>query len=382
MKIAIIIVAAGRGARVGGDLPKQYRKLGQKSVISVCLSKFEAFDDLIIVINPSDRTFFDEATKDRARTYRIIAGGQTRTESVRAGLTALAASPPDYVLIHDGARPCISNTVINDVIAGLSKAKAAVPALPIVDAVKTLDAQGVDRDKLRRVQTPQGFHFTDIFAAYEALPAGESFVDDIEMARRAGLSIIFTKGDPDNIKVTYAKDFELAEHILGMDKKDMISVTGQGFDVHRLIEAPHMWLCGVKIEGTLGLLGHSDADVGLHSLTDAILGALALGDIGDHFPPSDERWSGASSDLFLKHALSLAAERGAKLVHIDITLICERPKVKPHREAMRARLSELTGLPLSHISVKATTTEGLGFTGRAEGVACQACASLRVPVEP
>jgi len=260
---------------------------------------------------------------------RAVTGGATRTASVGAGLTALADDPPDLVLIHDGARPFVTGDVIDSVIHALEQAPAAVPALPIADALKSLDGTTIDREQLRRVQTPQGFHFDKIWTAFQSLDDDASFADDIEIAQMAGLKIAFTQGDP--------------------------------------------------IECGFTLLGHSDADAGLHALTDAILGAIALGDIGDHFPPSDTKWKGASSDKFLEFAIEKVKQRGGQLQHVDITLICEKPKIKPHREAMRQRIAELCDLPLTRVSVKATTTEKLGFTGRGEGLAAQAAATVKLP---
>ena len=307
---------------------------------------------------------------------RTVTGGAARTASVKAGLAALADNPPDYVLIHDGARPFVSREVIAGVIEALANAPAAVPSLPIADALKSLTGESVDREQLRRVQTPQGFHFSEIWKAFSALPNDASFADDIEVAQAAGLNIAFTKGDPNNFKVTYPEDFAKAEAML---KTETYIATGSGFDVHRFTDGDVLWLCGVPIECGYTLLGHSDADVGLHALVDAILGALAEGDIGDHFPPSDPQWKGASSDKFLLYAIEKITERGGTFQHVDITLICEKPKIKPHREIMRARIAELCRLPLSRVSIKATTTEKLGFTGRGEGLAAQATATIKLP---
>jgi len=307
---------------------------------------------------------------------RIVTGGATRTASVKAGLTALAENPPDMVLIHDGARPFVTTDVIGGVIDGLAGTPAAVPALPIPDALKSLGGTSVDREQLRRVQTPQGFHFDKIWNAFQALDDDANFADDIEVAQAAGLKIAFTQGDANNFKVTYPEDFAKAEAML---TPDTYIATGTGFDVHRFTEGDILWLCGVPIECGFTLLGHSDADAGLHALTDAILGAIAHGDIGDHFPPSDPKWKGASSDKFLLYAIEKVQERGGLLQHVDVTLICEKPKIKPHREAMREQIAELCGLPLTRVSVKATTTEKLGFTGRGEGLAAQACATVKLP---
>jgi len=367
-KIAVLIVAAGRGRRAGEGVPKQYRKIGGEMVLSKTINCFEGFAPIVVAINADDQELFDKAANGLAAS---IIGGTSRTASVKAGLEALASHKPGLVLIHDGARPFLSAQVIENVIAALAIHQAAVPALPIVDAVKTLDGDAVNRDELRRVQTPQGFHFEEIFAAYQGLPSDAAFADDIEVARAAGLSVGFCAGDEDNIKLTYEQDFKRME--------TMISVTGSGYDVHQICTGKSLFLCGVEIDAGFSLKGHSDADVGLHALTDAILGAICAGDIGDHFPPSDSKWKGASSDQFLKFAADLVSDKGGIIDHVDVTLICERPKVKPHRKAMRQVIAGILGLPLARVSVKATTTEGLGFTGREEGIAAQASASIRLP---
>lgn len=375
--IAQILVAAGKGARIGGDIPKQYRKIGGKAVLRRTLEAVRAvprISEIIIVVTESD-PYISKLIADM-KNIRVVTGGATRTASVKAGLAALSKTPPDLVLIHDGARPFVSPLVINSVIDALSKAPAAVPALPIPDALKSLDGSTIDREQLRRVQTPQGFHFDKIWPAFELLDDNATFADDIEVAKIAGLDIAFTAGDINNFKVTYPEDFAKAEAML---TTDTYIATGTGFDVHRFTDGDTMWLCGVPIDCGFTLLGHSDADVGLHALTDAIMGALAFGDIGDHFPPSDPKWKGASSDKFLLFAIEKIKERGGELQHVDVTLICEKPKIKPHREAMRARVAELCGLPLTRVSVKATTTEKLGFTGRGEGMAAQASATIKLP---
>lgn len=375
--IAQILVAAGKGARIGGDIPKQYRKIGGKAVLRRTLEAVRAvprIGEIIIVVTESD-PYISKLIADM-KNIRVVTGGATRTASVKAGLAALSKNPPDLVLIHDGARPFVSTLVINSVIDALSETPAAVPALPIPDALKFLDGSTIDREQLRRVQTPQGFHFDKIWPAFELLDDNATFADDIEVAKIAGLDIAFTAGDINNFKVTYPEDFAKAEAML---TTDTYIATGTGFDVHRFTDGDTMWLCGVPIDCGFTLLGHSDADVGLHALTDAILGALAFGDIGDHFPPSDPKWKGASSDKFLLFAIEKIKERGGELQHVDVTLICEKPKIKPHRETMRARVAELCGLPLNRVSVKATTTEKLGFTGRGEGMAAQASATIKLP---
>ena len=376
-RIAQILVAAGKGARIGGEVPKQYRLIGGKMVLrrTIEATHFQpCISETVVVVAQTD-PYIENQIAD-LDNIRAVTGGATRTASVGAGLTALADDPPDLVLIHDGARPFVTGDVIDSVIHALEQAPAAVPALPIADALKSLDGTTIDREQLRRVQTPQGFHFDKIWTAFQSLDDDASFADDIEIAQMAGLKIAFTQGDVNNFKVTYPQDFAKAEAML---TTETYTATGTGFDVHRFTEGDVMWLCGVPIECGFTLLGHSDADAGLHALTDAILGAIALGDIGDHFPPSDTKWKGASSDKFLEFAIEKVKQRGGQLQHVDITLICEKPKIKPHREAMRQRIAELCDLPLTRVSVKATTTEKLGFTGRGEGLAAQAAATVKLP---
>lgn len=370
--IALILVAAGQGLRAGGEIPKQYRSLAGSPLLAHTLqsaAECAIFNRTILVIAEGD---------DRARALapnaKLVIGGATRTASVRAGLAALKDNPPDMVMIHDAARPFLDRDLIDPLIEALKTHDGAVPALPIVDALKTDDFDPVDRNTLHRVQTPQAFHFEKIWRAFESLPKDASAHDDIAIAREAGLSLAFTPGSERNFKVTFPEDFAKAKAMLSQ----MITVSGTGFDAHRLETSDKpLMLCGIEIESPLALVGHSDADVGLHAITDAILGAIAQGDIGDHFPPSDPQWKGSSSDQFLAHAVKLAKEAGASLVHIDLTLICERPKVKPYRAAMREQIAAITDLEAKHISVKATTTEGLGFTGRQEGIAAQAIATVK-----
>jgi len=376
-RIAQILVAAGKGARIGGDIPKQYRLIGGKPVlrrtIEATLAEPRITETIIVVADGDPQIAGLIADFENIRT---VSGGATRTASVKAGLTALQDNPPDLVLIHDGARPFVTPAIISGVIDALDTHQATVPALPIADALKSVGGASVNREQFRRVQTPQGFHYDKIWNAFSAIPDDANFADDIEVAHAAGLDIAFTQGEPNNFKVTYASDFAKAEAMLTTDS---YIATGSGFDVHRFTDGDILWLCGVPIECGFTLLGHSDADAGLHALTDAILGALAHGDIGDHFPPSDPQWKGASSDKFLIYAIEKIAERGGSLQHVDVTLICEKPKIKPHREAMRAKIAELCALPLMRVSVKATTTEKLGFTGRSEGLAAQASATIKLP---
>lgn len=372
---ALILVAAGRGERAGGDIPKQYRMLAGKPLLAHTLqnaANTHLFDRTILVVADDDTQ-----AASLLGTAEVVIGGNSRTASVRAGLDALADNPPRIVMIHDGARPFLDNTLVQPLLNALGTHDGAVPALPIVDALKSDTFTSVDRDQLHRVQTPQAFNYAKIKAAFDALHPDVSAHDDIAIAKDAGLSLAFTVGSERNFKVTWPEDFANAEAMLATPT---ITVTGSGFDVHKLSESDEpLWLCGIEVESRYTLVGHSDADVGLHAITDAILGAVAQGDIGDHFPPSDPQWKGASSDRFLEHALKLATKSGATLRHVDLTLICERPKVNPYREAMRARVAEITGLPLARVSIKATTTETLGFTGRKEGIAAQALATVEIP---
>lgn len=378
-KIAQILVAAGVGARALGDIPKQYRKITGRTLIERTLSSMlesGVIDDTVVVIADGD-DIAAEVLSGSPVSFTI--GGATRTASVKAGLDALTHSAPDYVLIHDAARPFAAPALVTRLIDALSSVQAAVPVLPLIDAVKRFDGgigDDVDRAGLRGVQTPQAFHYADIKAAFDALDPQDSFADDIAVARGAGLSIGAVDGDAANYKLTYPSDFDRAEReLMSMH----YTAVGNGFDVHRYAKGDVLWLCGVPIECGYSLLGHSDADAGLHALTDAILGAMSFGDIGDHFPPSDPKWKGASSDKFLRFAQEEVIKRGGTIDHVDVTIICEKPKIKPHREAMRARIGDILNLPLTRVSVKATTTEALGFTGRGEGLAAQATAVLSLP---
>ncbi|PHR56786.1 MAG: bifunctional 2-C-methyl-D-erythritol 4-phosphate cytidylyltransferase/2-C-methyl-D-erythritol 2,4-cyclodiphosphate synthase [Robiginitomaculum sp.] len=379
-KIAILIVAAGRGNRARSknhtdNTPKQYLKVNGETVLTKTLKCFRDFSNIIVVFHSDDEAHLQKAISGIGNHIRTVHGGATRTASVKAGLKDLASqssNAPDYVLIHDAARPFLKQDTIAHVISALTTHQASVPVLPIVDALKTIDGQAVDRDKIVRVQTPQGFRFQDIFDAYSNIRDTDSFADDIALAKHNGYSIKMCQGDEANIKLTYENDF--------MQNTTLISVSGTGFDVHQICEGRSLWMCGVEIEAGFSLKGHSDADVGLHALTDALLGAIAEGDIGDHFPPSDPKWKGARSDQFLKHAANLVSEKNGIIDHIDVTVICEQPKIKPHRDAMRATIAKILSLPLGRVSVKATTTEKLGFTGRGEGIAATAIANVRIPL--
>lgn len=383
-KIAQILVAAGKGARAGGDIPKQFRVLSGKTVLERTVAATvgtELIDHTVVVIARGD-TQSAQILSSYDLTFTL--GGATRTDSVKAGLKALTAIAPDYVLIHDAARPFVGKALFERLINALSAHDAAVPVLKLVDAIKSFDGTvggDIDREALRAVQTPQAFNYVKIRAAFDALSDDASFADDIAVARDAGMSIASLDGERSNIKLTYAEDFTRAEHALMNNTLPRYFATGTGFDVHRFTDGDVMWLCGVPIECGFTLLGHSDADVGLHALTDAILGAICEGDIGDHFPPSDPKWKGARSDKFLEFAAERVSVRGGRIEHVDVTLICEKPKIKPHRDAMRERVSDILGLALTRVSVKATTTEKLGFTGRGEGIAAQASATISLPSE-
>ncbi|MHB8283616.1 MAG: bifunctional 2-C-methyl-D-erythritol 4-phosphate cytidylyltransferase/2-C-methyl-D-erythritol 2,4-cyclodiphosphate synthase [Caulobacteraceae bacterium] len=381
MKFVGIIVAAGKGLRAGGELPKQWRPLLGKPVVRWSAEALQASGAaaLIIVIAPGDRDRV-EAILGNMSNLTIVEGGAERVDSVRAGLEAARAFDPQAVLIHDAARPFLNQGHVDALLAALIGHDGALPALPVSDTLKA--AQGVevlrtvDRAGLWRAQTPQAFRFDALMAAYAAWPADETPTDDCSVMERAGGRVAITPGDPLLMKLTYAEDFIMAEQLGGAAR---ITRVGQGVDSHRFGEGDHVWLCGVKIPHTHCLIGHSDADAGLHALTDAILGAIGEGDIGDHFPPTDPKWKGAASDAFLIHVLDLVKAKGGLLINVDVTLICESPKVKPHRLAMRERLAELTGLPLDRISVKATTMEEMGFTGRREGLASQAIVAIETP---
>ena len=373
---AALIVAAGRSVRAGGELPKQYRALGGKPLLrwsAEAFARHPAIGPIHVVV----------AEGEEARAAAILeglpvsvgTGGESRQASVKRGLSQLSVHAPRHVLIHDAARPLLSARLIDRVLDGLGEAPGACPALPVVDSLRRGAAMiegEVPRDGLWRVQTPQGFDYTLISAAHDAAAMGAT--DDAEVLRAAGHNVRIVEGDERAMKVTLPQDFETAARLL-----DWATMTGSGYDVHRFGAGDHVWLCGVPVAHGQGLVGHSDADVGLHALTDAILGALGDGDIGTHFPPSDPQWRGASSDRFLEHAAKLVSAAGGRILHCDVTLICEAPKIGPHRPAMLGRLAEILKDHSPRLSVKATTTEGLGFTGRREGIAAQALATIRLP---
>jgi 2-C-methyl-D-erythritol 4-phosphate cytidylyltransferase/2-C-methyl-D-erythritol 2,4-cyclodiphosphate synthase len=372
MTVAVIIVAAGRGTRAGAGEPKQWRMLDGKSALARSLAAFAGFERVVLVLHPDDMA---RGVAEFGGQVTLVEGGESRSESVRNALELLDGTGISRVLIHDGARPLVPAAVIARVLAALEVSAAAAPALAVTDALWRGEAGAVvgtlPRDGLYRAQTPQGFHFDAILAAHRGYPEGGA--DDVELARRAGLSVAIVAGDEDNLKLTYAEDFTRAERILGA-KMDVR--TGNGYDVHAFCEGDHVWLCGVKLPHGRGLLGHSDADVGMHALTDALYGALAMGDIGRNFPPSDPQWKGAASRIFLAQAAQLVRARGFRLASADVTLVCERPKIGPHALEMARVLAEIIGVEAGRISVKATTSEGLGFTGREEGIAALATATL------
>ncbi len=376
--IGVVIVAAGRGARMGGEKPKQYQPLMGHTVLSHTLRAFlthPRVEHICVVIHPDDQGLFDSVPETLAANVSHTFGGATRDVSVLAGLTALPDSLA-YVLIHDAARPLVGHQTITDVSDALETHDGAAPALAVTDALWQGDGNAVlslqPRDGLFRAQTPQGFHLTALLAAHHAHPGNAS--DDVEVGLAAGLNIAIVPGDETNLKLTNPDDFARATRIL---KETIMDIrTGNGFDVHRFGPGDHVMLCGVQIPHTRGLQGHSDADVGMHAATDAIYGALGMGDIGQHFPPSDPQWKGAASHIFLTHAADLARENGFTLTHIDITLICEHPKIGPHAADMKGMMAGYLNIDPSRISVKATTSERLGFTGREEGIAAIATATL------
>ncbi len=376
--IAVLIVAAGSGARLGG-VPKQYRTLGGKTVLARSVAAFASRQDIthiqIVIGEGQDALYAASGVGDGLPPP--VTGGASRQVSVRRGLEALAPSAPDIVLIHDAARPLVPQQVIEGVIAALGSAAAATPALAVVDSLRrgvTHVDEELSRENIHAVQTPQGFHFDKILAAHRA--AQGTHTDEASIARSFGLAVALTPGHVDNFKITVDADLQRAERIVMAAHTPR---TGTGFDVHRFGAGDHIWLCGVKIPHDKGVIAHSDGDVALHALTDALLGTISAGDIGLHFPPSDDRWKNAASRDFLAHAADLVRGQGGIIQHLDITLICERPKITPHREAMRAAIADILQINISRVSVKATTTEGLGVTGRGEGIAAQALATVLLP---
>ena len=375
-KTVALVVAAGSGSRAGGALPKQYRPIAGRPLLSHTLDALEhpGIDEICVVIGEGQEPFYQRAVGDRLAMAPVL-GGETRQQSVRNGLEALARTGASNVLVHDAARPFIPAAVVDRLLDALTRTAAAVPVLPVVDTLaKSQEQLGpiVSREDLVRVQTPQAFHFEKLLKAH-AMWTGPDATDDAQVARAAGVAVEMVAGDEALEKLTYEEDFRRAELKLARPQE---SRTGFGFDVHAFADGESLWLGGLLIPHPRGLKGHSDADVVLHALTDALLGALGAGDIGDHFPPSDPKWRGAASSLFVEHARFLAESAGARIVHVDVTIICEAPRIGPHREAMRSHIADLLRLPISSVSIKATTTEGLGFAGRGEGIAAQAVASI------
>jgi 2-C-methyl-D-erythritol 4-phosphate cytidylyltransferase/2-C-methyl-D-erythritol 2,4-cyclodiphosphate synthase len=383
---AAILVAAGRGLRAGAGGPKQYRVIGGQTVIYRAMQAFCDHPQVFAVqpvVNLDDSAMFNEAARG-LRHESPVAGGATRQASVHAGLEALAARKPDIVLIHDAARPFVTSAVISRAIEAAGRTGAAVPTVAVTDTIKQVGATGnveatPDRATLRIAQTPQAFRFDVILEAHRrAAREGRSdFTDDAALAEWAGLTVATFEGDAANMKLTTPEDFVREEARLGAMLGDIR--TGTGYDVHAFGDGDHVMICGVRVPHSRGFLAHSDGDVGLHALVDAILGALADGDIGSHFPPSDAKWKGASSDRFLKYAIDRVTARGGRVANLEVTLICERPKIGPLRDTMRARIAEISGIDISRIAVKATTSERLGFTGREEGIAATASATIRLP---
>ena len=373
-----LVVAAGRGTRLGGERPKQYRALGGQTLLRHSVERLVGHprvDHVRVVYHPADQALYDDAVAG-LDLLPPVPGGAARQDSARLGLESLESLAPTRVLIHDAARPLIDHALIDRMIDALADQPGAIPVLPVADTVKRgrngVVHETLDRATLWRAQTPQAFRFADILAAHDAA-ARRELTDDAAVAEAAGLAVALVAGAEENFKVTTEADLQRARQLL-VPASDIR--VGNGFDVHRFGPGDKIMLCGIAVSHTHGLIGHSDADVGLHALTDAILGAIGAGDIGQHFSPNDPRWKGADSAQFLAHAASLVRARGGRILSGDITIICERPKVGPHREKMVARVAAILGLDPSRISVKATTTEGLGFTGRAEGIAAQATASV------
>jgi 2-C-methyl-D-erythritol 4-phosphate cytidylyltransferase / 2-C-methyl-D-erythritol 2,4-cyclodiphosphate synthase len=385
--VAAVVVAAGRGERAGASIPKQYRPVGGEPMIRATLRAFlghPRIDFVQPVINPNDRGTYKRAIGGLKNLLPPVAGGATRQASVLAGLEALASHGPGLVLIHDAARPFVSAALIDRAIGAGRSSGAAVPGIALADTVKSIDDSGavtetLDRSTLRIVQTPQAFAFNLILEAHRRAAAArrESFTDDAALAEWAGQRVSVFAGEAANLKVTTADDFARAEMTRLAALSDVR--TGNGFDVHAFAEGDHVMLAGIRIPHPRGVTGHSDADVALHALVDAILGALAEGDIGAHFPPNDPQWKGAASDRFLAFACERVRKRGGLIAHLDVTIVCEAPRISPHRDAMRARIADIANVAIDRVAVKATTSEKLGFTGRGEGISAMATATIRLP---
>jgi 2-C-methyl-D-erythritol 4-phosphate cytidylyltransferase/2-C-methyl-D-erythritol 2,4-cyclodiphosphate synthase len=381
--VVALLVAAGQGSRAGGDLPKQFREVAGKPVLAYAfdaLAAHNAIEAIVLVVSKGQESVAGGLLPNRA-VAAFVEGADTRRGSVRAGLEAIAAmGGASRVLIHDAARPFLPVEVVDRLLSALHEGEGAVPTIPVADTlVRGLGCHVgavVDRSALFRVQTPQAFQFDSILAAHRAWDAGREATDDAQMLREMGHDVILVDGDERLEKLTYPQDFVRAEARLSAQHTVRV---GMGYDVHRLAAGEELWLGGVRIEHDHGLAGHSDADVAIHAIVDALLGALAEGDIGSHFPPSDPQWRGAASSRFLKYSAERVADRGGRIEHVDLTIICEAPKIGPHRDNIRARLAEILQVSLDRVSVKATTTERLGFAGRREGIAAQAVATLALP---
>jgi len=399
-RVAALIVAAGRGIRAGGTdnvVPKQYQMLGEEAVLvrtMRCFEAHDAVDAILTVIHADDATLYEAHVGKRfTKLLSPVTGGATRQSSVRQGLLALAEHGPfQHVLIHDAARPNVDGTTIGQVVAALANAPAAIAAVPLADTLKRAGDGGkvtetLERAGLWRAQTPQGFHFATAIAMHKAAAdAGrDDFTDDAAVAEWQGIPVVLVPGHEDNRKITTESDLRSMQsrrHQVAQNASIGEVRTGQGFDVHRFKPGDHVFLCGVRLPHTHALDGHSDADVALHALTDALLGAIGDGDIGQHFPPSDDRWKGAASALFLKDAVRRVAARGGRILNVDLTILCEAPRIGPHRERMRDTLAQVLAIAADRVNVKATTTEQLGFTGRKEGIAAMAIATVALPGSP
>ena len=380
------MVAAGRGSRAARDVPKQYASVGGEPVLRRTIRAFashEGIDAILTVIGDGDAARYAETVRGLPKLLPPVIGGATRQQSVMNGLEALAADPPDLVLVHDAARPFVSADVIGDVIAACDDASGAIPVVAITETVKRVEAGAVTatipREALATAQTPQGFPYAALLEAHRsAAKAGrDDLTDDAAVAALAGLAVRAVEGDRANMKITTPADFSAAERTLSTAIETR---TGHGFDVHTFGPGKSVWLCGVEIPHDHGLVGHSDADVALHALTDALLGTIGDGDIGMHFPPSDPKWKGASSDRFLADAVRRVREKGGRIVNLDVTLVCEAPKISPHRDKMQARVAEIAGITADRVGVKATTSEKMGFVGRGEGIVAMAIATVALPV--
>lgn len=393
-KFAVAIVAAGRGERAAksGDGPKQYRKIGGEAVLARTIAAFTehpSIGPIAVAIHPDDERLFDSAVGDLKDRVIALRGGHSRQQSVLNLLLALTDFQPQFVLIHDGVRPFVSLDIINRLIQAMDGACGALPALAVSDTLKKAGEDGViketqPRDSLYSAQTPQAFPFSAILNAHKKASKSNphGFTDDSALAEWADIPVKIVEGSPENVKLTWAKDIDMANRNLAGDRPAFPDIrTGTGYDVHQFAPGDHVVLCGVKIPHDRCLSGHSDADVGLHALTDALLATCAQGDIGTHFPPSDSQWKNASSDIFLKHAAKLLRERGGRIVNVDVTIIAETPKIGPHRQSMVSRISEILGTAADRVSIKATTNETLGFVGRREGIAAMASASVVYPGE-